>query len=81
MPAFNANLKLLAHVPHGKSVRDLVQTTQRLLTEKFGLANNSATLGGSIAQRVHPHDKIKSSIECVQRCAFRPAGLSSRIFF
>jgi hypothetical protein len=65
MPVFDANPKLPARAPHGESVRGLVKTTQQLLENKFGLGNNSATLGGSIAQRVYPDDKIKSSIECV----------------
>lgn len=60
---------IAVRAPHGTSVRNLVETTQQLLTNKFGLRNNSAALGSSIAQRANPDDKVTSSIECVQQYA------------
>ena len=61
-----AQPKLTVNAPHGERVQKLIQVTQELLEVKFGpLANNSAALAGSIAQRVNPDIKIESSIECV----------------
>ena len=69
------------NAPHGKLVQELIHITQQLLKEKFGpLANNSAALAGSIAQRVNPDIKIESSIECVQQNACRKLKLTHCFF-